>query len=181
MPQPLEPLAQEVAALLHQAGRKVVFAESCTAGLISATLGRVPGVSAVHCGSAVVYRLATKTEWLAVPADVLDEFGAVNEPVATMMAEGVLARTSESDIAVSITGHLGPNAPSEQDGLIYVGIAVRGNSCRILRHRLEKFPETGLRGFPGETEREQRQWIAVEFALMHLAQTLQELISLQSL
>ncbi len=42
------------------------------------------------------------------------------------MAEGVLNRTPSASIAVAITGHLGPNAPMEQDGIAYVGFAARG-------------------------------------------------------
>lgn len=172
MSQPLGSLAEEIAQLLLRADWKVVFAESCTAGLISATLARVPGVSRVHCGSAVVYRLATKTEWLNVAAGVLEQFTAVSEPVAKAMAEGVMNRTPEADVAVSITGHLGPDAPAEQDGLIFVGIAIRDQSCQVLNHRLPAFHDPILFPFPGDTEREQRQWAAVEFALTHLAETL---------
>jgi len=152
---------------------KIVFAESCTAGLISATLARTPGASNFHCGSAVVYRLDTKTHWLSVPASMLIDPGAVSEPVAASMAEGALAHTPEADLAVSITGHLGPNAPESQDGLVFVAIALRGRFCRVVEHRLRKVDVVNDRlRFPGETEREQRQWAAVELVLTQIAATL---------
>ena len=164
--QPLGSLAREVAELLTQLQLKIVFAESCTAGLISATLARVPGASNFHCGSAVVYRLDTKTQWLDVPASMLNHHGAVSDPVAATMAEGALFHTTEADLAVSITGHLGPHAPEEQDGLVFVGVAMRGRFCRVVEHRLPKIDVVNDRlRFPGETEREQRQWIAVERVL----------------
>ncbi len=125
MQQPLTPLVQEVAALLKQSGQRVVFAESCTAGLVAASLARVPGISEHLCGSAVVYRLDTKSKWLEIPAVLLNDPGPVSEVVASLMAERVLALTPEADFAVSITGHLGPSAPSDLDGVVYIGVARR--------------------------------------------------------
>ena len=171
MPQPLDQLVHDVATLLSQLSLKVVFAESCTAGLVSASLARVPGISNFHCGSAVVYRLDTKTQWLGIPQSMLIDPGAVSEPVARAMAERVLAMTPEADFSVSITGHLGPNAPNEQDGLIFVGIAVRGIQCRVFDEALPRNRGgTGLDA--GQTEREQRQWAAVEFVLKRVADLL---------
>jgi len=56
--------------------RKIVLAESCTAGLAAALLGECPGISAWFCGSAVTYREATKIQWLDVPTAVLKQFSA---------------------------------------------------------------------------------------------------------
>lgn len=114
-----------IADLLAGAKKRAVFAESCTAGLVSAWLARVPGVSNYLCGSAVTYREATKSEWLGVSTSVLEQHTAVSERVTALMARGVLAKTPEADIAAAVTGHLGPNAPPEQDGLAYVTVAVR--------------------------------------------------------
>ena len=172
MEQPIESLVQTVSTVLMQKGIKVVFAESCTGGLISATLARVAGISSVHCGSAVVYRLDTKTHWLGVSASMLIDPGPVSEPVAVAMAEGVLSRTPEAEMAVSITGHLGPNAPVNQDGQVFVGIARRGKPClvngQVLRKFSNEFP------YPGLTEREQRQWAAVEYVFSLVARLLTE-------
>lgn len=107
---------------------RIVFAESCTAGLASATLAENPGVSQWHCGSAVTYRYDTKARWLNVPHELLDKSrgpGAVSEPVARAMALGVLALTPEADIAAAITGDLGPNNDQEVDGLIWIAVARR--------------------------------------------------------
>jgi PncC family amidohydrolase len=114
-----------IADLLAATKRRVVFAESCTAGLVAAWLARIPGISDYLCGSAVTYREATKTGWLGIPTAVLEQHTAVSEPVARLMACGVLVNTPEADIAAAVTGHLGPNAPPEQDGLAYVAVAVR--------------------------------------------------------
>jgi len=117
--------ARRVARLLQQSNHKIVFAESCTAGLVSATLSRIAGISAWHCGGVVTYRNETKTAYLGIDPKVLKRPGPVSEVVSRQMAEGVLGKTPEATIAASITGHLGPNAPTKLDGLVYVAIALR--------------------------------------------------------
>ena len=116
------------AAALQRCDLRVVFAESCTAGLVSASLAAVPGISAHHCGSAVTYRNDTKARWLGISAAVLEDPGPVSKLVARQMAVGVLERTPEADVSASVTGHLGPDAPAEQDGLVYIALARRNRS-----------------------------------------------------
>jgi PncC family amidohydrolase len=117
--------ARRVARLLEQTSHKIVFAESCTAGLVSASLSRIPGISAWHCGGMVTYRNKTKTAYLGIDPKILKRPGPVSELVARQMAEGVLSRTPDATMAASITGHLGPNAPPKLDGVVFVAIAVR--------------------------------------------------------
>lgn len=125
-------LALEVLSLLERHQDRIVCAESCTAGLVSGTLAAIPGASKYLCGSAVVYRNATKTSWLHVPAEVLDDpaRGDVCHETAVLMADGALAATPEATIAVSITGHLGPQAPVGLDGVAFIGWAWRANASR---------------------------------------------------
>jgi len=104
---------------------RIVFAESCTAGLVSASLAGVPGVSEHHCGSAVTYRNDTKQRWLGVDAELIRQHTAVSEAVAREMARGVLQRTPEATVSLAITGHLGPQAPEGFDGLVFVAAARR--------------------------------------------------------
>ncbi len=119
--------SQELASVLRQHQRKIVFAESCTAGLLASSLSRIPGISDYLCGSMVTYRNATKIEWLGVDGKDLNspEIGPVSVTVAAQMAAGVLEKTPEADIAVSITGHLGPDAPDEFDGVAFVAVLFR--------------------------------------------------------
>lgn len=135
--------AARLAAVLKQRGLKIVLAESCTGGLVSAALAGIPGISAHLCGSAVVYRAATKAAWLDIPEAMLTRPGPVSRPVAAEMAASILRHTPEADLAVSITGHLGPDAPPRQLGLVYVAIARReGAEIRtsVARHRLSERP-----------------------------------------
>jgi nicotinamide-nucleotide amidase len=118
-------LVRRVARLLKQKNLKVVFAESCTGGLVAGTLTQVPGISNFHCGGMVVYRNATKRAYLGIPARLLKNPGAVSEVVAREMATRVLQLTPEADISAAVTGHLGPGAPPELDGVAYIAIARR--------------------------------------------------------
>lgn len=117
--------AERLVAHLAERQLKIVFAESCTGGLLAAELAKVPGVSNWLCGSAVTYRSETKTAWLDVDAQLIQQQTAVCREVAAAMAMGVLQITPEANLAASITGHFGPDAPDGFDGLVFVGIGVR--------------------------------------------------------
>jgi PncC family amidohydrolase len=123
---------RRAARLLKQTDQKVVFAESCTGGLVSGAMTAVPGISNYHCGAIVVYRNATKTDYLGIPRQMIDKFDAVSAKVAGEMARRVLERTREADIGVSVTGHLGPEAPADLDGVVFVGIARKVFSTRAI-------------------------------------------------
>ena len=114
-------LAKKLAEILFARSHRLVLAESCTCGAISAILGEIPGISHVFCGSAVTYQEETKSCWLEIEPQVFAEDTAVSSRVAEQMVSGVLRQTSHATVAASVTGHLGPNAPADQDGLIYVG------------------------------------------------------------
>ncbi len=132
--------AESLAELLRGRGWRVVFAESCTGGLVSSVMTSVAGVSDVMCGSAVVYRVETKAEWLGISRDILDDPGPVSEIVARQMAEGVLKKTPEATVSASVTGHVGPFAPVEQDGLVFIGVAGRDRETQVFEHRLSPTP-----------------------------------------
>ena len=123
---------RQLARLLAASDQRLVLAESCTAGLVAASLAQISGISDLFCGSLVTYRNATKSKWLGVPEAILARHTAVSEPVARWMAMGALVATPEADWAASVTGHLGPAAPPEQDGLVFIGIANRDFTERCL-------------------------------------------------
>ena len=134
-----EEVVHGLAESLSRTQLKIVFAESCTGGLVSAALAGVPGISEWLCGSAVTYRSPTKVAWLGVDAAEIAQHTAVCPDVALQMALGVLEKTPEADLALSITGHLGPGAPKGMDGLVFVAIARRcenGNPATDVFRRL---------------------------------------------
>lgn len=128
--QQLRQTAETLAACLKASQQRIVFAESCTGGLIATVLSQVPGVSACLCGSAVVYRNATKHAWLDVSTeDLADEsIGPVSSQVGRAMAEGVLLHTPEANIAAAVTGFLGPDSPPGRDGQIFIAVSRRDST-----------------------------------------------------
>jgi PncC family amidohydrolase len=118
-------LARDVARLLADRGERLVLAESCTAGLLAATLGRVPGISNHLCGSAVTYRADLKRHWLGVKEKTIKRFTTESRQVAAEMALGVLCRTPEADWAVAVVGHMGPDSPKDKDGEVFACFARR--------------------------------------------------------
>jgi PncC family amidohydrolase len=119
----LDRLATQLFQTLEQSGDVLVLAESCTAGLIAATLARVPGMSRVLAGSFVVYQIDSKVAWLGISADAIHQHDVVSREVAEAMASKALERTPHATIAMSITGHLGPDAPATLDGVAWLAIA----------------------------------------------------------
>lgn len=117
--------AKRVVAQLRAQKVRLVLAESCTGGLAAALLARIPGVSEFLCGSAVVYQVETKARWLRVSRRLLRDPGPVSREVAAAMTTGALEATPHADIAAAVTGHLGPGAPPEQDGLVFVAFGAR--------------------------------------------------------
>lgn len=118
-------LAELVAKQLSQTQHRLVLAESCTAGLVAATLAGVPGISASFCGSAVTYRDATKSQWLSIDADFISQRRAVSADVTREMSKQVLLQTHEATLAAAVTGHLGPGVEPGVDGIAYVCVAAR--------------------------------------------------------
>ncbi|MBS0517363.1 MAG: CinA family protein [Proteobacteria bacterium] len=116
-------VAERVLNDCRQRGLKVVTAESCTGGLIAATLTAIAGSSDVVDRAFVTYSNEAKRDMIGVPWDMIMKHGAVSEPVATAMAQGALAN-SAADIAVSVTGIAGPGGGSAEKPVGLVHLAV---------------------------------------------------------
>lgn len=118
------PMPHVVLDLLAAAGQTVSFAESCTAGLASATLGNFPGASRVFKGGIVAYDNAVKTNLLQVPESILASEGAVSEACAMAMATGC-RDVMKTDFAVSVTGIAGPDGGTADKpvGLVWLAVA----------------------------------------------------------
>ena len=117
-------LASVVLAGLRQRGQSLAVAESCTGGGLGAALAAVPGASDVFLGGVIAYANAVKTQLLGVPAELLREHGAVSDPVARAMAEGV-QRLTGSTWALAVSGIAGPGGGSAEKpvGLVHLALA----------------------------------------------------------
>ena len=120
------PVEETVGNALRDAGHTVATAESCTGGLIGSLLTDVPGSSDYFDRSYVTYAYDAKLDH-GVTREALDDHGAVSEPVARQMAQGVRDQASTT-WGVATTGVAGPDGGSEETpvGTVYIGLAYAG-------------------------------------------------------
>jgi nicotinamide-nucleotide amidase len=137
-------LMQAARALLDLCRSKrliLAAAESCTGGLLAATLTEIPGSSDVFERGFITYSNEAKRAMLGVTPMTLAKHGAVSRETAEAMATGALAH-APVDLAVSITGIAGPGGavPGKPVGLVYLAAASR--SGRLIQHE-RKYGDIG--------------------------------------
>ena len=122
-------LAAEVLQRYRERGLTLATAESCTGGLVAASLTHHAGSSDVVLGGYVTYSNDLKHRSLGVPVAILERHGAVSAEVAEAMADGARSASGAS-CAVAITGIAGPGGGSEDKpvGLVWFGIAGAGEA-----------------------------------------------------
>ena len=125
-------MEQIVGDLLRTRHLTLAAAESCTGGLLLSRLTDVPGSSSYVRGGAVLYSNEMKTSVAGVSGALIAAHGAVSEPVAIAMAEGIRERTG-ADVAVGITGIAGPGGgtPQKPVGTVAVAVVAPGGSVRV--------------------------------------------------
>jgi nicotinamide-nucleotide amidase len=119
-----DPIERRVGEALRAAGDTVAVAESATGGLVGSLLTDVPGSSDYFDRSLVTYAYDAKRQQLAVDRELLDEHGAVSEPVARAMAKAA-RDVADTDWGVATTGIAGPDGGTDAKpvGTVFVGVA----------------------------------------------------------
>jgi nicotinamide-nucleotide amidase len=117
-----ECLERVAGQMLREKGWKISLAESCTGGLLSRKVTAVAGASDYFDRGFVTYSNRAKVELLGVPAELIEQCGAVSEPVARAMAKGAVTR-SDANVAVAITGIAGPTGGTSEKPVGTVFIA----------------------------------------------------------
>lgn len=122
-------LEEVLGGMLVEGRLWIAVAESCTGGLIASRLTDVPGSSRYVERGVVSYSNAAKIELLGVPAEMITANGAVSEPVAIAMAEGIRTR-SKVDIGVGVTGIAGPDGgtPEKPVGMVCIAASSAGGT-----------------------------------------------------
>jgi nicotinamide-nucleotide amidase len=122
-------MEQVVGDLLRKGSMKIAVAESCTGGLLASRLTDVPGSSDYVERGIVAYSNAAKVELLGVPAEVIEEHGAVSEPTAIAMARGICLQSGAA-IGIGVTGIAGPGGGTERKpvGMVCIAVARPGLS-----------------------------------------------------
>jgi nicotinamide-nucleotide amidase len=118
-----------VGSLLAERGMTIAVAESCTGGLIAQRITDHAGASAYFTGGVIAYANSAKVSLLGVSNTVLEEHGAVSDPVVRAMAEGVRERFG-ADIGIATTGISGPDGGTEAKpvGLVHLALAREGET-----------------------------------------------------
>ena len=132
----LDAAARRLGRALVKQGWQMASAESCTGGLVGHAITQVPRSSDHYLGGIISYSNAVKDDLLGVPADLIDQVGAVSAEVAEAMAAGVLERFPVARVAIAVTGIAGPDGGSDEKpvGLTYVAAAVRDGPAVVERH-----------------------------------------------
>ena len=130
----------------------IAVAESCTGGLVAERLTSISGSSRSFIGGVVVYSNTLKEEFADVPEDLIEVYGAVSEPVAKALAEGIRKRC-RATLGLGVTGVAGPTGGTAEKpvGLVFHALAS------------ERGTEVVKRNFSGDRERV--RWFASQQAL----------------
>lgn len=152
--------AELIVDLLEARHYHISCAESCTGGLLTAGLVDVPNASRVLEASVITYSNSAKVRYAGVPEYLLEQYGAVSEPVAVAMARGV-ALANQAEVGVGISGIAGPSGgtPEKPVGTVCFGFFICG-----YEHSFTQY-------WPG-VERNQVRQASVDFALKKLIQLL---------
>ncbi len=141
-----------IGTLLKQKGLTMSAAESCTGGTISQLMTSVPGCSEYYLGSVTSYANSVKENVLHVPADIIEQYGAVSSDCVAQMAEGV-RRLTGSDVSVATSGIAGPGGgtPDKPVGLVWIGVSTPLGTQTFRHifkndraHNIERFAATAL-------------------------------------
>lgn len=125
-------LEEEIARILLSQKQTIAVAESCTGGLIAFRLTNVPGSSAFFERGVVTYSNRSKTEMLGVPKEVIENYGAVSEQTAKVMAEGI-RKQSGADLGLAATGIAGPTGGTSEKpvGTVFIALSYdKGTECQ---------------------------------------------------
>lgn len=150
-----ENLEDKIVKRLTENHLSIATAESCTGGLVAATLINVPGASDVLEESYITYSDAVKHKVLGVSETTLQKYTAVSKEVAEEMVRGV-TKVAGTNVGISVTGIAGPGGGSEKFpvGLVYIGYKIN-DFVKVIRYV-----------FPGD--RSEVRMHAVETALQEL-------------
>ncbi len=105
-------------------------AESCTGGLLSSFLTKLPGSSKYFDCGIVAYSNIAKHLLLNVPLDVIDRYGAVSAETALLMVEHLSMNHQDQCLSIATTGFCGPRVHQSDDlGVVYIAIHYNHKTC----------------------------------------------------
>lgn len=125
---------------------RLVFAESCTGGLIASAMTALPGSSRVVDRGFVVYSNDSKAQELGIPKELIEQHGAVSESIAIAMLEAALKRAAAcAQLGIAVTGVADPDgSPDKPPGLVHIAVHWLGHGEVV--HRKYQFPPSNRDG-----------------------------------
>jgi PncC family amidohydrolase len=127
-------LVRRIAAACKAHNLYLCTAESCTGGLLGHIITNFPGASDFYLCGQITYSNTAKIQWLQVPPETLEKYGAVSKQTVTAMAKGIRAAFSHSVpieklVGISISGIAGPSGGSTEKpvGTVWIGIDMPGH------------------------------------------------------
>ena len=112
---------------------KMLTAESCTGGLLSANITSVPGSSEVFSYGFICYSNESKKEFLKVSDKIINSYGAVSYETVKQMLVGLCNQAKASTLTIAISGVAGPSgSESKPVGLVYIGVKVSSNNSEVI-------------------------------------------------
>jgi len=116
-------IVRDVHELFVEKGLTLTVAESCTGGLINHLLTERPGASMFLEAGLVAYSVESKHRLLNIKRSLVKKYGIISEEAAQVMAEGALELT-DADVALAVTGNLGPDAwEGKEVGLVFAAVS----------------------------------------------------------
>ena len=148
-------LSKKLLEVCFKKNIKLLTAESCTGGLLSANITGVAGSSSVFSYGFICYSNESKRKFLNVTKQTIDTCGAVSYETVKQMLNGLCKQTKSKTLAVAISGVAGPNrSESKPVGLVFIGVKISSSS-------FEKIAELNF----GDIERQKIQQKSVHEAL----------------
>lgn len=141
-------LPSVVGARLRAAGQTVGVAESATGGLLAARITDVAGSSDYFRGGVVAYSVPVKVQLVGVPPEIVEQYGHVSRETTEALARGI-RKALDSDWGVGTTGFagVGPGAPQDQVGLVYVSVCDPAGQVTTREYRWGPHPRKQVKHF----------------------------------
>lgn len=122
-------MEEKLVSLLQEKNWYITTVESCTGGLVAASIVNVSGASGVFKEGFITYANSAKETYAGVLKETLEAYGAVSPQVAMEMAEGAAKKTG-ANVVLSVTGIAGPDGGTKEKpvGLVYIGCFIEGKT-----------------------------------------------------
>ena len=128
-----EKLSKQLLEICAKKNMKLLTAESCTGGLLSANITRIAGASDVFSYGFICYSDESKKKFLNVKNETLNSYGAVSYETVKQMLEGLCYQAKSKTLTIAISGVAGPKrSESKPVGLVFIGVKISSDDSEVI-------------------------------------------------